>query len=75
MPKGRDRGIGRYFFPVHILSMSHWYQYSASGLATYNQAYPQLKLSGLNKDSFYILRMSSRISLLLNTVGDPTQYS
>jgi Bacterial Ig domain len=59
------------FFPVHILA-DHWYQFSASGLATYNQAYPQLELSGLNKDSFYILRMSANSQYV---VGDPTQYT
>jgi hypothetical protein len=60
------------FFPTHILAC-HWYQYSSSGLAVYNQAYPQLELSGLNKDSFYILRMSA--SSAYYNVADPTQYT
>jgi hypothetical protein len=60
------------FFPTHILAC-HWYQASSSGQAVYNQAYPQLELSGLNKDSFYILRMSS--SSAYYSVADPTQYT
>ncbi len=62
---------GGTFFPTHIFAC-HWYQYSTSGLASYNQAYPQLELSGLNKDSFYILRMSANSQYLGH---DPTQYT
>ena len=47
------------YFPDAVMSNS-WLQYNGSGynLALYNAAVPQLQLSGLNKDSTYILRMT-----------------
>jgi hypothetical protein len=59
------------YFPGHILQC-HWYQYSGS-LAVYNPTAPQLQISGLNKDSSYILRLSS--SYAFSTAGDPTRYT
>ncbi|MBS1663441.1 MAG: hypothetical protein JST68_20530 [Bacteroidetes bacterium] len=63
---------GGTFFPDHILRC-HWYQASSSGGAAYNASVPQFRISGLNKDSFYILRMSS--SYAFGAFGDPTQYT
>jgi Bacterial Ig domain len=55
-------GYGAYpgtYFPVGVMS-NGWYQYngSAYSLALYNAGMPQFKLTGLNPDSTYILRMS-----------------
>jgi hypothetical protein len=57
--------IGSTYFPALIM-IDNWYQYSTSTQAQYNAMTPQLKLSGLNKDSSYILRMTA------STVYDPT---
>lgn len=48
------------FFPARVL-LDDWLQSngSNSNLALYNSAVPQLQLSGLNKDSTYIIRMSA----------------
>jgi hypothetical protein len=47
------------YFPTLVM-MDSWIQYNGSGnnLALYNSLVPQIKLSGLNPDSTYILRMS-----------------
>ena len=47
------------YFPDAVMQNA-WLQYNGSSynLALYNAAVPQLLLSGLNKDSTYILRMS-----------------
>jgi len=47
------------FFPPGVMS-NHWNQNNGPSynLALYNSAVPQLQLSGLNKDSTYIIRMS-----------------
>jgi len=47
------------YFPDAVMQNS-WLQYNGSSynLALYNATLPQLKLSGLNKDSTYILRMT-----------------
>ena len=47
------------FFPGAVLK-NDWVQYNGPNynLALYNSAVPQLRLSGLNKDSTYIIRMS-----------------
>jgi hypothetical protein len=50
--------VGPTYFP-HLIMIDHWYQYSTGSQAEYNALLPQLKLTGLNKDSFYILRMTS----------------
>lgn len=61
---------GMTYFPPLIM-IDHWYQYSNGSQAEYNVLTPQLQLSGLNKDSSYILRMSA------STVydGSITQYT
>jgi len=60
------------YFPVGVM-IANWMQYNGSGynLALYNALLPQLELSGLNKDSNYILRMSG--TDIFN--GGPTQYT
>ena len=60
---------GGTYFPANVLR-NYWYQ--AGATSAFNQAYPQLRLSGLNKDSSYIIRMST--SSLYN-VGDPMLYT
>ncbi len=47
------------YFPTLVM-MDSWIQYNGSGnnLALYNALVPQIKLTGLNPDSTYILRMS-----------------
>jgi len=57
------------FFPDNVLR-NHWFQAGTS--AAFNQALPQIRLYGLNKDSFYIIRLSSSSNY---TAGDPTQYT
>src|SRR5579872_3785887 len=49
------------YFPAAVMA-SAWYSWNGNtnNLALYNAAVPQLKLSGLNRDSTYTLRMSSR---------------
>jgi hypothetical protein len=70
-------GYGAYpgtYFPATVMS-STWFQYNGSNrtLSNYNVAIPQLKLTGLNPDSTYILRMSgSNVSSL---VSNPTVYT
>lgn len=63
---------GQTYFPEHIMRC-HWYQASNSNTAEYSQGYPQFRISGLNKDSFYILRMSACNAF--GPYGDPTQYT
>jgi len=60
------------YFPVGVM-IATWMQYNGSGnnLALYNALVPQLVLSGLNKDSNYIIRMSG--SDTYN--AGPTQYT
>jgi len=60
------------YFPVGVM-IANWMQYNGSGynLALYNALAPQLVLSGLNKDSSYIIRMSGSD----NFNGGPTQYT
>jgi hypothetical protein len=60
------------YFPPGV-TVCDWIQYNGSGynLALYNALVPQLVLSGLNKDSSYIIRMSG--SDILNS--GPTQYT
>ena len=59
---------GGTFFPDLVLR-NHWFQ--AGSNAVFSQGVPQIRLSGLNKDSFYIIRMSASS---VYTAGDPTQY-
>jgi hypothetical protein len=68
-------GSGGYpgvYFPVGVM-IANWIQYNGSGynLALYNALMPQLVLSGLNKDSNYIIRISG--SDIYNE--GPTQYT
>ena len=70
-------GYGAYpgtYFPVGVMS-NGWYQYNATGQtqAEYNAAIPQFKLSGLNPDSTYILRMSGSNGAGIN--DNPTVYT
>jgi len=60
------------YFPAGVM-VADWMQYNGPGynLALYNALMPQLVLSGLNKDSNYILRMSGSDNLN----GGPTQYT
>jgi hypothetical protein len=60
---------GGTFFPSNVLR-NHWFQ--AGTNAAYNQALPQIRLSGLNKDSFYTIKLSASS---IYTAGDPTQYT
>jgi Bacterial Ig domain len=70
-------GLGAYpgtYFPANVMS-NDWFQYNGSSrnLANYNAAVPQLKVSGLNPDSTYILRMSG--SNTKGFVTNPTIYT
>jgi len=70
-------GLGAYpgtYFPATVMS-NDWFQYNGSyrNLANYNAALPQLKVSGLNPDSTYILRMSG--SNTKGFVTNPTIYT
>jgi len=48
-----------YYFPTGVM-IADWFQYngSSNNLALYNALLPQLEITGLNKDSTYIIRMS-----------------
>jgi hypothetical protein len=63
-----------YYFPARIMS-NNWFQYNGTGrsLALYNSLAPQIKLSGLNPDSTYTLRISGSDAGSFNT--SPTQYT
>jgi len=70
-------GLGAYpgtYFPANVMSNA-WFQYNgtARNLANYNSLVPQLKVSGLNADSTYILRMSG--SNTKGFVTNPTIYT
>jgi hypothetical protein len=64
-------GAGGGFFPANVMS-NDWFQWCgfSNTLGQYNASIPQLQLSGLNKDSTYILRMTGSSS-----VGGNTQYT
>jgi len=64
-------GAGGGFFPAGVMS-NDWFQWCgfANTLGQYNASIPQLQLSGLNKDSTYILKMTGSSS-----VGGNTQYT
>lgn len=61
--------MGGTYFPEHIFRCQ-WAQSGAT--SAFSQGYPQLQLSGLNKDSFYIIRMSTSS---VYSVGDPMLYT
>jgi Bacterial Ig domain len=70
-------GLGAYpgtYFPANVMS-NEWFQWNGSGRssAIYNAAIPQLKISGLNADSTYILRMSGSNTKAF--VTNPTTYT
>ena len=70
-------GLGAYpgtYFPATVMS-NDWFQYngSARNQANYTTGSPQLKVSGLNSDSTYILRMSG--SNTKGFVTNPTIYT
>jgi hypothetical protein len=62
------------YFPAAVMS-NNWFQYNGSArtLANYNATVPQLRLSGLNPDSSYILRMSGSDGG--SFVSSPTIYT
>jgi hypothetical protein len=64
--------VGGTYFPPLVM-LDHWYQYSTGSQAQYNATSPQLALSGLNKDSFYILRMTG--STTSDPGANPVQYT
>ena len=63
---------GGTFFPAGVM-LNHWFQYNNPTSADYNGAIPQLKISGLNKDSVYTLRMTGSFGTFFDL--DPTQYT
>jgi hypothetical protein len=70
-------GTGYYpgaYFPPNVMS-NNWFQYNGTGrtLALYNSLVPQLKLTGLNPDSTYILRISGSDNG--SFVTNPTLYT
>jgi len=70
-------GLGAYpgtYFPANVMS-NNWFQYNGSSRnqANYTAGSPQLKVSGLNADSTYILRMSG--SNTKSFVTNPTIYT
>jgi hypothetical protein len=72
-----QNGNGYYpgtYFPAGVMSCN-WFQYNGTTrtLANYNAAVPQIKLSGLNPDSSYILRMSGSDAGSFNS--NPTVYT
>ena len=62
---------GGTFFPAAVM-LSHWFQYNPT-TADYNGAIPQLKISGLQVDSVYTLRMTGSYGVFFDL--DPTQYT
>jgi hypothetical protein len=72
-----DRGgdsVGPTYFPPLIM-LDYWYQSSSGSQAQYNVLSPQLQLSGLNKDSAYILRMSASDASPWDVGTVTTQYT
>jgi hypothetical protein len=72
-----QNGSGWYpgsYFPARVMS-GNWFNYNGTGrsLALYNALAPQIKLSGFNPDSTYILQISASDGGSFNT--DPTQYT
>jgi hypothetical protein len=61
------------YFPAAVMS-NNWFQYNGTTrtLANYNASVPQLQISGLNPDSFYILKMSGSDTSSL--VSNPMDY-
>ena len=70
---GNGANSGTYF-PAAVMS-NNWFQYNGGTqtLANYNASYPQLQLSGLNPDSFYILKMTGSDTSSL--VSNPMDYT
>jgi hypothetical protein len=66
--------VGPTYFPPLIM-IDQWYQYSTGSQAQYNALVPQLQLSGLNKDSSYILRMTSSDANPADASIGLTQYT
>ena len=65
---------GGTFFPAAVM-MNEWYQYSTY-YALYNALLPQLKISGLNIDSVYTLRMTGSFNGENGLVdANPTRFS
>ena len=62
------------YFPAAVMS-NNWFQYNGSArtLANYNASVPQLQISGLNPDSFYILKMTGSDTSSL--VSNPMDYT
>jgi Bacterial Ig domain len=60
------------YFPSQVMT-DEWIQYNGSGnnLALYNESVPQLRLSSLNPDSTYTLRMTGSNG----SYNNPTVYS
>ena len=59
------------FFPENVM-LNVWFQ-GGGTLANYNAAVPQLMISGLNKDSSYLIRISA--SFAYNNNASPVQYT
>src|SRR5690349_21767695 len=62
------------YFPAAVM-LDQWFQYNpaGSGTAYYNEAIPQLIVSGLNPDSVYTIKISS--SMALGFDSDPSHYT
>ena len=62
------------YFPAAVM-LDQWFQYNpaGSGTAYYNEAIPQLILSGLKTDSVYKIKISS--SMALGFDSDPSHYT
>ena len=63
------------FFPAAVMA-NFWFQVNGS-LSGYNALVPQLKLSGLNKDSLYTIRMTTSYAQDIGTVFElnPVHYT
>jgi hypothetical protein len=59
------------FFPAAVM-LNHWYNYDGT-LANYQAAKPQLRLTGLNKNALYTIRMAGSSTSSLN--NNPTRYT
>jgi len=69
-----DGGGGGTYFPSAVMT-NNWFNYNGTGhnLAIYNSLVPQFTISGLNKDSTYILRMTGSDGYSL--ISNPTLYT
>ena len=62
------------FFPAGIMA-NMWFQYNGA-LAGYNALVPQIRLSGLNKDSVYTIKMTGSYAQNIGTLElNPIRYT